>query len=294
MDKIKRVLIVGGTHGNELTGIYLVKKFEQRPKLIHRASFESSTLFANPEAFKIGKRYVETDLNRCFRVEDLANPSLSSYEAQRAKVIFQEFGVGGNQAADVVLDLHTTTSNMGLTIILGDKNLFNFRLAAYLVSINPQVKILYSVVPSQNRPHLDSMCPFGFTIEVGAVAQNVLDASLFQQTEELVYAILDYLDAYNQGNAFTGGDTLKMYQVIENIDYPRNELGEIKAMVHPSLQFQDYEALQPGKPMFLTFEGEEILYQGDSVVYPVFINEAAYYEKGVAMCFTEVLCEKLN
>jgi succinylglutamate desuccinylase len=39
--------------------------------------------------------------------------------------------------------------------------------------------------------------------------------------------------------------------------------------------------------MFLSFTGEEILYTGESVVYPVFINEAAYYEKQIAMVLTE-------
>ncbi|MDP8932677.1 MAG: succinylglutamate desuccinylase/aspartoacylase family protein, partial [Cyanobacteriota bacterium] len=43
----------------------------------------------------------------------------------------------------------------------------------------------------------------------------------------------------------------------------------------------------PGDPMFLTFDGESVLYEGKSTVYPIFINEAAYYEKGIAMCFTQ-------
>ncbi len=58
-------------------------------------------------------------------------------------------------------------------------------------------------------------------------------------------------------------------------------------MIHPQLQFRDYEALHPGDLMFLTFDGRAIAYEGESTVYPVFINEAAYYEKGVAMCLTE-------
>jgi aspartoacylase len=41
--------------------------------------------------------------------------------------------------------------------------------------------------------------------------------------------------------------------------------------------------LHPGDPIFLNFTGEEIFYQGNSTVYPIFINEAAYYEKGIAM-----------
>lgn len=39
--------------------------------------------------------------------------------------------------------------------------------------------------------------------------------------------------------------------------------------------------------MFLTFEGRASAYEGKSTVYPVLINEAAYYEKGIAMCLTE-------
>ena len=88
MNQIKRVAIVGGTHGNELTGIYLVKKFERAPELIGRSTFETIALLANPKACEIGRRYLDIDLNRCFRKEDLENPHLSSYEEQRAKEIY--------------------------------------------------------------------------------------------------------------------------------------------------------------------------------------------------------------
>ncbi|MDJ0801132.1 MAG: aspartoacylase [Calothrix sp. MO_167.B12] len=283
---IKRTLIVGGTHGNELTGIYLVNKFECEPQLIQRESFETCTLLANKKAYEIGKRYVDTDLNRCFQPSCLHNPKLSSYEAQRAKVIYLDFGTGGRLQADLVVDLHSTTSNMGLTIILASKHPFNLQLAAYLSDVNPNVKVLYCAPKTPENPYLDSICEFGCTIEVGAIAQGILDAHLFQQTEELVHAILDYVQAYNQGAPPQLKDTLTVYQSIGTIDYPRNETGEIQAMIHPRLQFRDYEALHPGEPMFLTFDGEEIVYEGEGIVYPIFINEAAYYEKGVAMSIT--------
>ncbi|MBD1890843.1 aspartoacylase [Coleofasciculus sp. FACHB-SPT9] len=287
MKKIERVAIVGGTHGNELTGIYLVKKFERSPNLIQRPSFETLTLLANPKAYEIGKRYVDTDLNRCFLRRDLENPNLSSYEAQRAKEIYEKFGSGGSHQADLVVDLHSSTANMELTIILASKHPFNLQLAAYLTSFHSKVKVLYSTTRNQGTPHLDSICEFGCTVEVGAVAQGILDATLFQQTEELVQAILDYTEASNQGTPPLVKDTLTIYHSIQTIDYPRNEFGEIQAMIHPQLQFRDYEALHPGDLMFLTFDGQAIAYEGESTVYPVFINEAAYYEKGVAMCLTE-------
>jgi aspartoacylase len=87
MRRIDRVVIIGGTHGNELIGAYLIKKFEQFPKMIQRSSFETLTLLANPQAFAECRRYIDKDLNRCFKSEDLENPILSSYEDRRAKEI---------------------------------------------------------------------------------------------------------------------------------------------------------------------------------------------------------------
>lgn len=52
-------------------------------------------------------------------------------------------------------------------------------------------------------------------------------------------------------------------------------------------QDHDFEPLRPGEPIFKLFSGEDVLYEGDSIVYPVFINEAAYYEKHVAFLKSE-------
>ncbi len=67
---IKRVLLVGGTHGNELIGVYLIKKFEQDPELVRRNSFETLTLLGNPRAIEATVRYIDKDLNRCFEVQE--------------------------------------------------------------------------------------------------------------------------------------------------------------------------------------------------------------------------------
>jgi len=287
MNPIKRVAIVGGTHGNELTGIYLVKKFEQLPHLIQRASFASITCLANPKAYEMRKRYVDTDLNRCFKRQDLENPLLSSYEAIRAKTIAQMLLAEESSQNSLIIDLHSTTANMGLTIIPSSLHPFNLNLTAYLQSVNPSVKIYQWERLEQDSSFLRSLSEFGCTIEIGPVAQGILDAPLFQKTEQLIYAILDYVEAYNQGVSFHQKDSLTIYQCVKTIDYPRNESGELDAMIHPQRQFRDYEALSPREPIFLTLEGQAIAYKGKSTVYPVFINEAAYYEKGIAMCLTE-------
>lgn len=287
MNKIKRVAIVGGTHGNELTGIYLVKKFDRGPELMGRSTFETIALLANPKACDIGTRYVDIDLNRCFRKQDLENPDLSSYEAQRAKEIYGILNSKNTHLPNVIIDLHSTTSNMGITFILASHHPFNLQLAAYLTSLYPHLKLLASTTKNPDSPVLRSLSELGGTLEVGAVPQGVLDASLFQQTEQVLGTILDGVEAYNQGTMPAAKNPLTIYYTMEAIDYPRNEKKEIEAMIHPHLQSRDYQALNPGDPMFLTFDGESVLYEGKSTVYPIFINEAAYYEKEIAMCFTQ-------
>ncbi|MUG94465.1 aspartoacylase [Scytonema sp. UIC 10036] len=286
MTKIKRVAIVGGTHGNEFTGVYLIKKFEKDPALIQCHSFETFTLLGNPRAFEENRRYIDKDLNRCFFKKDLQDTTLSSYEDTRAKNIQQILVPKGNSQVDVIMDLHSTTTNMGLSIILQNQHPFLLKLGAYLSSINPLVKVC---CPNSDRESsfLRSLCELGFVIEVGPIAQSILIAEWFQKTEELVYSILNYLDASNQGTAPQSPSAVTVYLTISDVDYPRNERGEIQAMIHPQLQFRDYQPLHPGDPMFLTFDGKEIPYVGKSTVYPIFINEAAYYEKGIAMSLTK-------
>ena len=281
---IKKIALVGGTHGGELTGIFLVKKFQQSPHLIQRHGFESIAFISNQKAVEVGTRYINIDLNRAFNSQDLKNPQLTNYEQSLAKKIAQRIQ---QEKIDLVIDLHSTTSNMGLTVILHGDNPDLLKMAGYLTQTNSKVRILQHNLNKQ-ASYLISSVELGITIEVGAVANGVLDAKLFQETENLVYAILDYLEADKKGQPLSVPPSFTYYSAIGTVDYPRNQRGEIQAMIHPKLQFQDYQPLNPGNPIFITFDGEEIFYQGDGTVYPVFINEAAYYEKGTAMCLTVI------
>ncbi|MCC5635154.1 aspartoacylase [Nostoc sp. CHAB 5844] len=286
MGNINSVVITTGTHGNEFTGIYLGKKFEQFPNLIQHPSFDTRVLLSNPKAFAAVRRYIDKDLNRCFATTDLQNPQLTSYEDILAKNIYYLLGEESKNQQQVIIDLHSSTANMQLTIILKNQHPFLLQLAAELSEINPDVRICYSQ-PTRDSNYLCSISELGFAIEVGPVAQGVLNAELFQKTEVLIYQALDYIESYNQGLNQQRNSSLTLYQYTGVIDYPRNEAGEIQGMIHPQLQFRDYQPLNPGEPIFLTFDERAIAYQGTSTVYPIFINEAAYYEKGIAMCLTE-------
>lgn len=68
---VKRVAIVGGTHGNEKNGIALAQHFIDHPEHIARTTFESVAVIGNPAAVQTNQRYVEVDMNRCFEAHVL-------------------------------------------------------------------------------------------------------------------------------------------------------------------------------------------------------------------------------
>jgi succinylglutamate desuccinylase len=286
MGKINRVLIAGGTHGNELIGVYAVKTFEQSPELVRRASFETLTLLGNPRAIAANRRYIDQDLNRSFNAPNAIADA--AYEVQRANHLHQRFGPAGATPVDFLIDLHSTTANAGVMLILDSLDGFTLGLAAHLSHVYPEVKLYSSEGSGRQQDSLRSLAPHRIGIEVGPLAHGTLNAQLFQTTEAVIQTTLDYLEHHNLGIVSVEPPTqMVIYQYVGTLDYPRDEAGNILAMIHPHRQFQDYAPLAPGDPLFLTFEQETIPYQGSSTVYPVFINEAAYYEKGIAMCLTE-------
>ena len=129
---------------------------------------------------------------------------------------------------------------------------------------------------------MDSIAPHGFAIEVGAVPQGVLWADLFLKTEALVYHLLDFVEKENLGEALELPNEVEVYEHEKLVDYPRDDEGDIVAMVHQDRQGRDFTLIKEGDPLFLTLENETIAYEGEPR-YTLFVNEAAYYEKGFAM-----------
>jgi succinylglutamate desuccinylase len=279
MRQFDRVLIVGGTHGNELTGVYLIRSGGFAD--LSQFDFQVETLLANPRAVAANRRYIDRDLNRSFDPIDLNNDRLNNGEEDElAREIYQRFGPESSTPVDVIIDLHTTTADMGHTLIIDEVSPLALPIAAAFCTIAPTVKV-YSSKGSGRRNALRTIAPLGLCLEIGPVAPGVLDAAVFAQTRSLVLQLLECL------NQPTTARSLTVYRHDCTIDYPRNQQGQPIAMIHPQLQHGNYAPLNPGDPMFIDFAGNVIPYTGEATAYPVFINEAAYYEKGIAMILTQ-------
>ena len=106
---IQRILIVSGTHGNEINPIWAVKQFNREEnRLSHGVEYEY--IIGNPVAYEKGCRYIDVDLNRSFKeIENYNQHSNSFYETNRANFLVDEFGIDGSKPCQIAIDLHTTT-----------------------------------------------------------------------------------------------------------------------------------------------------------------------------------------
>ena len=287
-EQIKNVAITGGTHGNELTGVHLVKHWSENPQEVKRDSFATELHLANPEANQVVRRYIDQDLNRQFNIDDLKNQSLQGCEQQRAKALDAILGPKANPRVDFIIDLHTTTANMGMSLIFNTDDPLQVGMAFYIKQKMPEATLFFNPSERLADNFLTSLGRLnGFLIEVGPIAQGLLNYQVYSDTYTAVMHALDYLELKNTGQSPDLPMQMDGYRFTKKIRLPENEEGDITAMIHPNLQNKDYEEIQPGDPLFITLGGETIPYQGDKAVYGAFINEAAYYDQHIGLSFME-------
>jgi len=286
---IRTVAIVGGTHGNEFSGIYLEKRYRSQPELTARSSFTCQTLFANPEAHSANKRYLHSDLNRQFKTADLANPLLTNYEQSRAKLINAELGPKGAAKTDFIIDLHNTTSNMGACLILTQPGRIYNLLAGYIRLKMPDAVISRDEdhFAAEDHALLCTVGTYGVIVEVGPQPQSVLRQDVLEQMHEMTQHILDFIELYNTNALPELPKRVEAFRYLHSIKLPLSANGERLGMVHKNIQDRDYQPIEPGAPLFALFDGSVIAYEGAEVVYPTFINEAAYYDNNLAMSLND-------
>ncbi|QXX09469.1 succinylglutamate desuccinylase/aspartoacylase family protein [Vibrio neptunius] len=100
MQKVNQVLVVAGTHGNELTGLYLQKLIKAGSYSVERSSFEVKSVVGNPEAVKRNVRFIDVDPNCQFVSAALVE---ESRETKLAVSFRRKYARVENQ---LIVDLH--------------------------------------------------------------------------------------------------------------------------------------------------------------------------------------------
>lgn len=279
----EKLLIISGTHGNEINPIWAVKKFQNQISLNDKKR-TLKFILGNPEAFKAKLRYIDVDLNRSFNLQK-SESEKNIYEIKRANFLVSEFGENSVNPFQIAVDLHTTTSNMGTSIVLYGRREKDFCLAGVLQSKFGLPIYLHENDQKQSG-FLVEAWPCGLVIEIGPVAQNHYDAEIVERFLTILN-FLDYLSRDFKTLSQNLPSQISVFVHQKSIDYPRDEKDNINALIHPSRINRDWLSLVKGEPLFLGVDGENIYYEEKEVVYPVFVGEAAYREKRIAMSFTK-------
>ncbi|KAM3590967.1 uncharacterized protein V6R79_019759 [Siganus canaliculatus] len=306
LPRLSRVAVCGGTHGNELSGVYLVREtLKEKNKVSEREEGGEENLvsvvmvLSNPWAVQQCRRYINTDLNRCFTHATLNGPVADQvpYEIIRARELNGLLGPkGSSQAVDLVCDLHNTTANMGLCFIAySDHDWICLHIFRHLQMQMPDIPMRYIHfdVASKESYSLDSVGKHGFAMEIGPQPHGVVRSNIYTAMKSGVQHMLDWVRCFNSGTVFEEG-CVDVYTMVKHIDYPRDrETRNITAAIHPQLQDTDFCLLHPGEPLFQTFSGETLSYKGKEPLYPFFINECAYYEKSIALSLARKSCVRI-
>ncbi|XP_017712738.1 N-acyl-aromatic-L-amino acid amidohydrolase (carboxylate-forming) isoform X2 [Rhinopithecus roxellana] len=268
-EPLRRVAVTGGTHGNEMSGVYLAQHWLQSPAELQRLSFSTVPVLANPAATAACRRYVDHDLNRTFTSSFLnSRPTPDDpYEVTRARELNQLLGPkASGRAFDFVLDLHNTTANMGTCLIAKSSHeVFAMHLCHHLQLQYPELscQVFLYQRPGEESYNLDSVAKNGLALELGPQPQGVLRADIFSRMRTLVATVLDFIELFNQGTAFPAFE-MEAYRPVGVVDFPRTDAGNLAGTVHPQLQpwtAQPESGLEKGpctpQSLHLTFGDQE-------------------------------------
>lgn len=223
---LRRVAIVGGTHGNERIGVELVRQWAADKKSVKRSTFETVVVVGNPPSSESNVRYIEADMNRQFseanintwetkdsnenseflKVAEIADGICP--ETSHAKKLNELLGPKGatykTDGCDFIIDLHSSGSNVGLMAMINgaDKDCHAVRLSQYLLEDKkgtfPNLKVTNSKLDKKDTCNVDSISPYGIAFEVGPIMHGTLSADLLEQTRQLVFSSLDFIEEQNK------------------------------------------------------------------------------------------------
>lgn len=284
-----RVLVVAGTHGNEINAPWLLDAWRRDPRSAPCSGFAVEWVIGNPAARAAGRRYQERDLNRSFDLDLLQTTEPVPLEVERARQLLADCGPSGATPCLVALDLHSTTAAMGNSLVVYGRRPADLALAAALQA-DLGLPVYLHEADARQTGYLVERWPCGLVIEVGPVPQGVLAPAIVRQTHLALESALRALERAVDGSLRLPRN-LVVHRHLGSLDLPRHADGSPAAVLHPQRLGRDWQPLRPGDPLFLDGAGETLPYEPlagleGRTLWPVFINEAAYGEKGIALSLT--------
>jgi aspartoacylase len=279
------VFVVGGTHGNERTGVTLVQHWLQSSAEVRRKTFTTQLLLANPAAIRKNVRFIDHDLNRSFLPRPSDGETAGTYESGRAWEIKAILRSEPQEKRTFAIDLHTTTAHMGTTLITNTDPI-NLAVAADVQRRLNGARIYCFADSDRINSCLRAAADGGLGVEIGPIPQGVVRHDTLELTAGVVQQILNTLETFNKGGYVPPEHYRPVYLHDRHMFYPEEPAGAPPVFIHRDLEGRDYRPLHPGQPIFQDMRGWVGKYDGTDTLYPVFINEAAYYYENIAFSLT--------
>ncbi len=236
-----QILINVCTHGDEQIGLQVVERLKQLDVL----TSSTTVLVANEAALKADVRFIETDLNRSFP----GDPG-GSLEEQLAHSLRPTIS-----AADVVLDIHSTKSDLKDAIIVTK---LTPKTLEYIQVIGPRNLIFMNI---GTGTALISQAKIGIAFEYGQDTEESAIAATTEGIERLVRHL-------EQPQSTPTQNDTRMMNIFEVYsDAKRPEGYTILPSVH------NYMRIEKGEP-YATNDTDYIF--AEEAFYPILFGEKTY------------------
>jgi len=217
---MKRILVLGGMHGNEQLGIELVRSLKNQPIP------GVDAIIANPRAVKSNTRFTESDLNRSFGTE-----FQGTYESKRADYIRQVA-----RQYSLVLDFHNTmtpNNNASFIGVWGNSE---------LLSVSAKLGLLNCIEATYDC--INKFCPNTISIEI---SQNDTLDSVEYWRRKLTQLLND--------SERSGPEDVNLYQYLRRVTWGESEkVAAYKWRPFQAIPGDDARILginQPAYPIFI-------------------------------------------
>ena len=283
-----QLLLVAGTHGNEINAPWIFDQWDRQPSLIDGNGLNINKVIGNPFAREKCQRYLDIDLNRSFSKELLSNFANEDLEICRARELISQYGSAGKNPSQIVIDFHSTTASMGSSIVIYGRRPLDLAIVS-LIQKRLQIPIYLHECDDSQTGFLVESWPCGFVVEIGPVPQGLIHSQIINQTLLILKTcISEICNVINKNAIFP--EELIIHRHFKNIDFPRDASGMPNAFIHSAIQDKDWTPISSDTPLFINLAGDLFKlnkYSQENEVIPIFINEAAYAEKNIAMILTK-------
>ena len=210
-EKGPTITIIGGMHGNEKTGVKVIKKLLKMNLKLKMGTL--NLIIGNPAACKANKRFIEIDANRCF---DDKNPKTN--EGKRIKIISKYL-----DKSDLMIDIHSTLKPAPAFLVIPNlKHKFSNCISQLGIKTiisgeglkHPSGKSIESDLYTCSKGGL------GITIESGTLNHNQISKKIIKVLEQLnmLEKDLSKLQIHNVYSQILAGQKFKFSKEWNNFE----------------------------------------------------------------------------